>query len=187
MNENVMRVTWEIDTQILLYRGGDFWKKLPKSLYLKALRTETEWSYEDYLKLEKRVCIHYAASLLLRRAYTSAMLSLKLKEKFFEEESIQYTLTKLKSDGYLDDEKRIEAAIERYARQGYGPAYIQAKLQSSLKLSYETTQEMLARYCLPSLVLSACNIALKKVKTKNYIALARRGFPHEVIVEALQE
>lgn|GEM_PF-3051932 len=183
-NEQVIEISWKLESDIALFQDEAFWKKVPKSLFYRNLPKKPIW-LESYMELEKKVCSSYAASLLVKRSYTSHMLASKLTEKRFEPSSIEHAIQLLEKYGYLNDEKRVIASIEKYVRSGYGPAYIQAKLQQTLKLSYEEARFAVHDHCTYDLIDHALEIAVSKVKQKTYAALYRRGFSSDQINSVL--
>lgn len=186
-NQELVKIVEGERKELHLFLGEIPWKKVPKSLYRSLLQKKDGIEFGEYILLEKKLCVQYAASLLARRGCTSGMLRTKLSEKRFERGSMQYAIDLLQTGGYLDDEKRVEAAIEKYARSGYGPAYMRAKLQQTLKLSQEAASNALARYCTQELEESALEVAIKKNRGKNiYSALLRRGFSSEMVAQSLR-
>lgn len=181
-----MIITWVIEKQITLQKDGLFWKEVPKSLFKKELAGKESIQDDEYMQLEQKICVSHVATLLSARAYTSGMLTSKLKGKGFESASIAHALKKFEEYGYLNDSKRICSFIEQKLSQGYGPMYIKAHMQKTLKLTFDEASAWVEKECSAVHERNALLVALRKVKTPSYPALARRGFSHELIQEALQ-
>ena len=114
-----------------------------------------------------------ALRLLCRMSYHSAVLSRKLAQKGFSKKSIDRVLDDCKRMGFLDDEQ----AILRELRRGYGPRYIQFKLQIpsdavrdviTKDLQKERIGEMASKF--PD-------------KEKAIRTLQRKGFDFDIIIE----
>ncbi len=70
-----------------------------------------------------------ALRLLANREHSRLELSKKLQSRFADSDAIDPVLDSLEEQGYLSDERFVEAYLEMRKRKGYGPLRIQAELQ----------------------------------------------------------
>lgn len=122
----------------------------------------------DYAKARKR-----AIWLLSRKNYHSKVLFRKLIDKGFSSGSVEKVIEDCKRMGFIKDEDAILSVLKR----GYGPRYIQFKLQLSneevrsvvtRKLQKEQIEKMIPRL---------------SEKEKAIRTLVRKGFDFEVVIE----
>ncbi|PLX70640.1 MAG: hypothetical protein C0602_03785 [Denitrovibrio sp.] len=78
-------------------------------------------------KIRSKTGLEYASRVLAKKDYSERELKKKVAEHFGEEEA-EETITKLKSYGYLDDERYREMYIASRVRSGYGPFRISGDL-----------------------------------------------------------
>ncbi len=103
--------------------------------------------------------------------YHSSVLRQKMQRKGFSKELIDKVLSDCKRRGLIDD----EGAVLREFRKGYGPRYIEYKLQSSdvrrlvtRELQRKKILEMLSKY---------------KERQKAFRVLQRKGFDLDILME----
>jgi SOS response regulatory protein OraA/RecX len=136
-------------------------------------------------------CLSYALKLLGRREYFEAELSVRLKEKYTEEET-DAALSELKRLDFIDDERLLENFIHWQTEKGHGELYIRRKLSAK---GVDYPMEEIRR-----LVLSAEKTgAIRKYAEKYYLRhpdkawngcyayLASRGFLSEDILTVLND
>jgi len=146
-------------------------------------------------------CFNYAVFLLGKRNYFEKVLMDKLKEKEYDEEAITFTIEKLHSYRYLDDERLSMAFVndkKRFSKKG--PRYIASVLKTK-GVDQDTIQEALAANYHEDEALENCKELVRKkidyyrrktedqytLKGKLYGFLAQRGYGSEVIKRAIEE
>lgn len=164
------------------------------SLYLKDGQ---EISQEEYSELESTVNIrrayNCAVSLLSRRDHSENELMRKLREKGYGE-GAQEAVEKLKSSGYVDDERfcRIYAG-ELIRLKGYGKRRVEQELYRK-GVSRETISNVLEEITFDNNTLSdiikrkyLSRMADEKGRNKAVNALMRLGYSYGEIRDALNK
>ena len=164
------------------------------SLYLKDGQ---EISQEEYSELESTVNIrrayNCAVSLLSRRDHSENELMRKLREKGYGEGS-QEAVEKLKSSGYVDDERFCRMyAGELIRLKGYGKRRVEQELYRK-GVSRETISNVLEEITFDNNALSdiikrkyLSRMADEKGRSKAVNALMRLGYSYGEIRDALNE
>jgi SOS response regulatory protein OraA/RecX len=114
----------------------------------------------------------YAFRLLSMRNYHSGALLRKLAMKGFPEEICEKVLEDCKRLGFIQDDE----VILSYLRRGYGPRYIQYKLQ----LSSAEVRRIISRGMQKERVLS---LSKKWPREKAIRTLERKGFDLDIVIE----
>ena len=160
-----------------------------------------EVELENILREENRnKCFNHAVFLLGKRNYFEKVLKDKLKEKEYDEESIQFAIEKLYHYGYLNEERLTEAFVKdkkRFSKKG--PRYIASALKAkgvdedlikeTLEACYE--EEEALENCM-SLLRKKIDYYKRKtedtytLKSKLYAFLAQRGYSAEVIKKSIE-
>lgn len=171
-------------------------------LRLKKGMEVDEAALETILKEEsKNKCFNYAVFLLGRRNYFEKVLVDKLREKEYEEEAIQFTLEKLYSYGYLNEQRLTAAFVndkKRFSKKG--PRYI-ANMLKTKGVSGELISEAIKENYQEDEALENCISLLNKkldyyrrksddtyvLKGKLYAFLAQRGYDSDIIKRAINE
>ena len=128
---------------------------------------------------EKKKAKSYILRLLAARDYPSVTLIQKLTQKGFSEEVIEEMITWVKEQGFVDDERYLQALINQEVKIGRSPIAIRWKLRmkglpsKSVDIDEETQKEQI-RKLLPK---------LSSDKRKAMASLYRRGFTSELIAE----
>lgn len=171
-------------------------------LKLKKGMEVDEHELEMILKEEnKNKCFNYAVFLLGKRNYFEKVLIDKLKEKEYEEEAITFTIDKLNSYGYLNEERLAKAFVndkKRFSKKG--PRYIASALKakgvdgdlirSALEEHYEEDEAL--ENC-KSLLVKKLDYYKRKtedtytLKGKLFAFLAQRGYGSEVAKKAIEQ
>lgn len=164
------------------------------SLYLKDGQ---EISQEEYSELESTVNIrrayNCAVSLLSRRDHSENELMRKLHEKGYGE-GAQEAVEKLKSSGYVDDERFCRMyAGELIRLKGYGKRRVEQELYRK-GVSRETISNVLEEITFDNNTLSdiikrkyLSRMADEKGRNKAVNALMRLGYSYGEIRDALNE
>lgn len=115
----------------------------------------------------------YALRLLSMKSYHTAVLKRKLERKGFSSESSERVIQDCKRMGLIQDDE----AILREFRRGYGPRYIEYKLQISSKEVREVITRAMQREKIKEMQ--------KKLlpKEKAMRTLQRKGFDLDIIIE----
>lgn len=171
-------------------------------LRLKKGMEVDEVDLEAILKEEnKNKCFNYAVFLLGRRNYFEKALMDKLKEKEYDEEAIAFTMEKLYSYGYLNEQRLTEAFVKdkkRFSKKG--PRYIESALKAK-GVDGEMIRQAIKENYQEDEALENCKSLLSKkldyyrrktsdsytLKGKLYAFLAQRGYGQEVIKRAIEE
>ncbi len=124
---------------------------------------------------EKSLAKKYAYRLLAMRNYSKAAICKKLEGKGFGFLVISELLQSLEKLGFLSDDSFFQALVVKLARRGYGPLYIEKKVQEmgGDKSCVRNLMDVNLRK-------EAFSKALLKMKkksgTQKAIALFKRGF-----------
>jgi len=119
-----------------------------------------------------------AIRLLASRSHFSSELRRKLAGKGYPREAIEEALRECTRLGYLNDEERTRAFIEREKQKGNGPALIAYKLkEKGMNAEVAFDQEEAIRRLLPRYRL--------KDRVKTIRSLCRKGFGLESILRSL--
>ena len=164
------------------------------SLYLKDGQ---EISQEEYSELESTVNIrrayNCAVSLLSRRDHSENELMRKLREKGYGE-GAQEAVEKLKSSGYVDDERFCRVyASELIRLKGYGKRRVEQELYRK-GVSRETISNVLEEFTFDNDTLSDIikrrylyKMTDEKCTRRAVNALMRLGYSYGEIRDALNE
>ena len=138
--------------------------------------------------------LDYAYRLLARRAYSEQELADKLLAKGFTAAAVTRTVTRLMSQGYLDDTRLAAEQAERLRARGFGSEGIKAKLvqkgltpatvAQTLETSGENQDLESARRLLASRF-STDALKQSQIQARAYRLLLRRGYSQEVVESLL--
>lgn len=138
----------------------------------------------------------YAYSLLARRDYSEARLTEKMEAKGFTPRGVAGAVATLKRRGHLDDGRLAADLAERFAAQGFGPAWIRAKLdqrglhdvaiERALAASGERPASDAARRLVETRY-SPDALADPRTYARAYRLLIRRGYASETAAQVLEE
>lgn len=143
-------------------------------------------------KLDK--ALNQALKFLERRDHFSFEIEQKLRQKGFSDEEISTTIEKLRSYGYLNDEKFCENFVESIRQKPIGKKLIKNKLLQK-NISEEIITKILDTIEEEELVKTAIKKRIQqkglpkdlKDLEKLYKYLIRQGFQSETVVDALRE
>ncbi|MBP3887448.1 MAG: RecX family transcriptional regulator [Cellulosilyticum sp.] len=170
-------------------------------LNLKKGMEVDEGALEAIIKEEsKNKCFNYAVFLLGKRNYFEKALVDKLTQKEYDEEAIAFTIEKLYSYGYINQERLTEAFVrdkKRFSKKG--PRYIANALRAkgvdgdmirqALEENYDADEEL--ENC-KSLLWKKLDYYKRKtedtytLRGKLYTFLAQRGYGSDVIKRAIE-
>ena len=170
-------------------------------LKLKKGMEVDEAALEEIIKEEnKNKCFNYAVFLLGKRNYFEKALTDKLAQKEYDEEAIAFTIEKLYSYGYMNQERLTEAFVrdkKRFSKKG--PRYIASALKAkgvdgemirqALEENYDADEEL--ENC-KSLLWKKLDYYRRKtedtytLKGKLYAFLAQGGYGSDVIKRAIE-
>src|SRR5262249_9195963 len=135
-----------------------------------------------------------AYRLLARRAYSEQELTDKLLAKGFTAPAVTHTVERLKTQGYLDDERLAAEHAERLRARGFGAEGIKVKLaqkglapatvEQTLELS-EGNQELESARRLLASRFSADALKQSQIHARAFRLLLRRGYSQEVVESLL--
>jgi regulatory protein len=134
--------------------------------------------------------MNYALHLLSRRMLTEAQVRDKLRGKGATDEVVADVLSRLKSLGYLDDNAFAETYLRSRARKK-GALALRRELLSK-GVPEEVAEAALAKLSDEAQLEAALAVLAKEAwrlgsdRRKAYAFLARRGFPGEVVMAALE-
>ena len=134
--------------------------------------------------------LDYAYRLLGRRAYSEQELTDKLLAKGFTAPAVTRTVERLKTQGYLDDERLAAEQTERLRTRGFGAEGIRAKLaqkglapatvEQTLETDGENQDRESARRLLTSRF-SADALKQSQIRARAFRLLLRRGYSQDVV------
>lgn len=171
-------------------------------LKLKKGMEVDEAALEEIIKEEnKNKCFNYAVFLLGKRNYFEKALVDKLVQKEYEEEAIAFTIEKLYSYGYLNEQRLTEAFVNDKKRLSKkGPRYIASALKAKGVDSELIRQALEENYDEDEALENCKSLLWKKLdyykrktndtytlKGKLYAFLAQRGYSSEVTKRAIEE
>src|SRR5262249_23509986 len=138
--------------------------------------------------------LDYAYRLLGRRAYGEQELADKLLAKGFTAPAVTRAVERLKTQGYLDDERLAAEQAERWRARGFGSGGIRAKLaqkglapatvEGTLETSGENQDRESARRLLASRF-SADALKQLQIRARAFRLLLRRGYSQDVVESLL--
>ncbi|MBI3797956.1 MAG: regulatory protein RecX [Deltaproteobacteria bacterium] len=138
--------------------------------------------------------LDYAYRLLARRAHSEQELADKLLAKGFTAIAVTRTVARLKTQGYLDDERLAAEQAERLRARGFGAEGIKAKLgqkglapatvEQTLEASAENQDLDSARRLLASRF-STDALKQAQIHARAFRLLLRRGYSQEVVESLL--
>jgi regulatory protein len=177
---------------ITFFIEGEIWKKLDKNLYFSHLekirRCRDKKQLSDLLStIHLQVARSYSCKLLSIRSLFENQLLVKLREKGFEKEVIDETITWCSERGFLDDSKEVENLIRREKERGKGPRVIERALfEKGRKEGVQTFSEEEEKEAIQK-VLEKRFPDLSELATKQraFRFLQRRGFHDSFIRELL--
>lgn len=92
-----------------------------------CLKDVSEW----LAKTERSLAKKYAYRLLALKSYSKFALLKKLEGKYFSFLVCKELIDELELLGFLSDDAFFQALIIKMARRGYGPLYIERKIQQA--------------------------------------------------------
>ena len=143
-------------------------------------------------------CLRKAFSLLAYRDRTSFELIKRLKEAYFTNDEIDYTIKKLESMDYINNEKFIKTYIEFEKNKGSSPIKISVSLQNMGIPSSESKPLIDKFYLEDEQIKSAKILLIKKAdilknldnytkKQKLIAYLSRKGFDFHIIFDLIDD
>lgn len=181
-----------------LQSGGSF--KVPTALFrVYPLKAGDEIEVSSYLSLlrasENRHALEQAVRMLEQRDRSEAELLGRLRDAGYSEASAEAARAKLAGAGYLNDRRYAATLLERLGKK-YGAIRLRRELQTK-GVKQEIIAELLEETEPESQMASALTQARKALRGKTgdastlyrraYGALARRGYPPDVVRAALAE
>ncbi len=148
----------------------------------------------------KNACFNYALFLLGRKGYFKKALIDKLKQKEYSEEAIDFTIDKLISLGYINDENLSRSyANDQKKFNKKGPKYIEYNLRAK-GVDAETISRVMEESYNDDEGIENCTALIAKkidgyrkkaksnyeLKGKLYAFLAGRGYKSDVIRKAIE-
>jgi regulatory protein len=185
--------------RLIRLEGGDSFK-IPYALFMSSpLKAGDSIDLETYRLalggIENRVALAQAARMLEMGDQSVAGLAEKLSGYGYSQTAAHYVVSHLKEAGYLDDRRYAEGLIRLYS-QKYGSFRIRQELARK-GIQSELTHELIAKQDGGQTLQTALKLAQKTMHGKPgdpkvmarkvYTALARRGFPPDVINKALSQ
>ena len=181
-----MNIEWKAEEgnpkSLIVNIDGEFWRKVPKALFLRNLNKLRHSSNRKALEslffpLEEKACFELALRLLSIRSHLSKELKQKLVLRSHSSHAIEAALAKCKHLQTLNDSHHLAALVRKEEKKGYGPHYIASKIKS---LGYappeiEMNQEDAIRKLIAKKYRSV-NLKDPKQKMKAMKSLQRRGF-----------
>ena len=143
----------------------------------------------DIVKYDERMRAYRdAAAQLMRRMKTESELKKKLVSLTYDDDAIDFAVSKCKDNGYLNDENYVKVYVERYAPS-----------RGATRIKYELKRKGVDEKLLKDIdddKESARELAIKfykkkandpKVKEKYYRYMISRGFEYETVVRLYDE
>ncbi|WP_326906594.1 regulatory protein RecX [Sedimentibacter sp. MB31-C6] len=164
----------------------------------KNMELDDEFISEILIAEDKNKAYNYAISILSRRAKSEKELRLKMSQKGYENEYIDFTIDKLKQNKYIDDSDYSERFIldklnfskygklkirEALYNKGIDKQIIDEKLilissEDEFKRSYELAEKKLKS-------LSKLDSQKKRIKLYNF--LINKGFEYDTVKKVVSE
>lgn len=138
---------------------------------------------------EREKAKQYALRLLSCRAYSSERLRLKMLQKGYSEEIVDFWIEWLKRVDLLKDDLLLSSLIEKELKRGYGPKAIPWKLRGKGFSLEEITRAMAKSVSMTRQKEAICAWAKKKGGDARKLAfdLIRRGFDADLVRDGLRE
>lgn len=171
---------------------GEIWKKIDKYLYFNHLEKISSCLNKKELidlfsVLEPQIAIGYVYKLLSIRGYWSREIRKKLKDKAFDDTTIEAVVQRCQKAGYINDEREAQGLIRKEKRRGRGPQAIgrQLKEKSGTYIEFSFSEEEEREQIRHLLKKKFPNSHEKKEKERAYRFLHRRGFSIHLIHEVI--
>ena len=138
--------------------------------------------------------LDYAYRRLGQRAYSTAGLTAKMRTAGFSPHTVERTVARLTSQGYLNDARMAAELTRGFQARGFGPAAIRQKLvhhqldSALIKQTLDTRQPALELEAARKLLASRFPAdALQQAKTyaRAFRLLMRRGYSYELTQQLL--
>ncbi|MBS0625080.1 MAG: RecX family transcriptional regulator [Verrucomicrobia bacterium] len=149
---------------------------LPKTPTFSTLEDLEVWVAESEEKLARKKIYQFLSA----RNYSSAELQSKLQKLGISAPICTRIIEEVKRLGYIQDGEYLENAIEKEFRKGYGPRYIEMKLQSK-GLDSRSVRDLITRERQREKILELQN--RKRDRAKLIRFLQQRGFDYDIIIE----
>lgn len=183
--------------QLRLADGSSF--KVPTALFRqRPLQTNTPLDVEAYQKqleaLAPKAALEQAVAMLEQRDRSRQEILDKLTQVGYSQQAAGFACDKLSQAGYLDDRRYAQDTLVRLGKR-YGVIRLKNELRRK-GIAEELIEELLSEQDQDGQLAAAIAQAHKSLRSaarnpdtcylKVYAALARRGFPPQVVREALQ-
>lgn len=190
-------VTQKNNSRLSIFADGKFLCGLDlevlSSLNLKVGDTITEEIKEIFNKENSHSkCMRSALSLLNYRNRTSFELRKKLKEKFFDESEIEYTVNKLVNDHIIDDNNFLETYISYYKSSVSKQKIIQKLWQQGVpnhvimaKIDEIFNEDDEYKSCLEAMNMKTRSMSIEKDKLIRH--LLYKGYKYNVVSKVIND
>jgi len=197
MNDIVSEVLNRPGSRVIRLKGGES-LTVPITLFrqspLKPGESVDPAAWRSALSAkEGRFALEAAVRFLEVRDRSSAEIIKRLTDQGYSEEAVEGAITKLQKAGYLDDKRFAQAFLMRIGKK-YGAIRIRQEMRRK-GISQEFIEELLLEQDRDESLETAVKLARKALRGKAkdpqalyrraYAALARRGFPPDIVSKAL--
>ena len=183
----------------LLRLGDGSSVKVPTALFKqRPLQANAVFDADDYYRqleaLAPKAALEQAVTMLEQRDRSRQEILDKLTQAGYSQQAASYACDKLSQAGYLDDRRYAQDTLARLGKR-YGVIRLKNELRRK-GIDEELIEELLSEQEHGDQLAAAIAQAQKALRSaarnpdtcyqKAYAALARRGFPPQVVREALQ-